>query len=175
MLREELDEESEPEDLDDLQTCRYFAEKELEQRGLADFDKARHIDTWEESTLRAYAKTGEIVLLPRVHSSINDLLGKPLLVFATVADSKERLTMSDDEKMASWFAVGATVIGEGKSSTELRPVVVVMTAIGHDLPPVQSIGFAVHDLHSTLESGVTQIRRENASGMKAKPVGIFVA
>ena len=39
VLREELDEESEPEDLDDLQTCRYFAEKELEQRGLAAFDK----------------------------------------------------------------------------------------------------------------------------------------
>ena len=175
VLREELDEESEPDDLDDLQTCRYFAEKELEQRGLADFDKVRHIDTWEESTLRAYAKTGEISLLPTVHSSISDLSGKPLLVFATVADSKERLTMSDDEKMASWFAVGATVIGEAKSSTELRPAVMVMTAVGPNLPPVQSIEFAVQDLHSTLQSGVTQMRKENASGMKAKPVGIFVA
>ena len=110
MLREELDEESEPEDLDDLQTCRYFAEKELDQRGLADFDKVRHIGTWEESTLRAYAKTGEVSLLPAVHSSISDLSGKPLVAFATVADSTERLTMSDDENMASWFAVGATVI-----------------------------------------------------------------
>ena len=33
----------------------------------------------------------------------------------------------------------------------------------------------LQDLHSTLESGVTQMRKENASGMKAKPVGIFVA
>ena len=79
VLQEELDEESEPEDMEDIQTCRYFAEKELEQRGLSNFDKVRHIDTWEESTLRAYAKTCEVSLLPRVHSSISDLSGKPLL------------------------------------------------------------------------------------------------
>ena len=96
-------------------------------------------------------------------------------MYATVVDSKERLAMSDDEKMASWFAVGATVIGEGKSSTEARPVVLVMTAIWLDLPPVQSIEFAVQDLQSTLESAVIQMRKENCSGMVAKPVGLFVA
>ena len=174
-LREELDEESESEDMEDMQTCRYFAEKEVEQCGLSEFSKVRHIDTWDDSVLRAYAKTGEMSLLPTVHSSISDLSGKPLLVYATVVDSKERLTMRDDKRMASWFAVGAKVIGEGRSSTEMRPVVLVMTAIGVDLSLVQSIEFAVQDLHSTLESAVIQMRKENSSGMEVKPVGLFVA
>ena len=83
--------------------------------------------------------------------------------------------MNDDEKMAAWFAVGATVIGEVRSSTEARPVVLVMTAVGIDLPPVQSIEFAVSDLHSTLESAVIHMRKEDCSGMVSNPVGIFVA
>lgn len=122
VLREGLDEESEPEDMEEMQTCQYFAENELEQRGLSNFSKARHIDAWDDSVLRAYAKTR---MLPTVHSSISDLSGKPLLVYTTVVDSKERLTMRDDERMASWFAVGAKVIGEGRSSTE-------MSCAGHD-------------------------------------------
>ena len=87
----------------------------------------RHIDTWDDAVLQEYARSGEVTCLPRVRGSVRDLAGKPLLVYETVTDGKERLPMTDDEQMNSWFAVGAIVIGESGSSNQREPVVMVMT------------------------------------------------
>ena len=51
-MREELDEESEPECLDDLAICREVSEKELELRGLTNYVVVRNIATWPEDVGR---------------------------------------------------------------------------------------------------------------------------
>ena len=150
---EEGDEESDPDDLSDLDTCRQIAERELQQQGLLDYNVVRHIDTWDDAVLREYARSGEVAGLPRVHGAVHDLAGKPLLVYETVTDMKERLTMTDDEQMNSWFAVGAAVIGEAGSSTQKDPAVIVMTDTGEGLPPAQAVSFRISDLHATLQDG----------------------
>ena len=119
-----------------------------------DYNVVRHIDTWDDAVLREYARSGEVAGLPRVHGSVHDLAGKPLLVYETVTDMKERLTMTDDEQMNSWFAVGAAVIGESGSSNQKEPAVIVMTETGEGLPPAQAVSFQISDLHATLQDGV---------------------
>ena len=56
----EADEDSEPDDLDDSASCRQVAEKDLLQRGLSDFDRVRHIDTWPEDIVTEFAEIGDV-------------------------------------------------------------------------------------------------------------------
>ena len=161
--------------MSDLDSCRQIAERELQQQGLLDYNVVQHIDTWDDAVLQEYARSGEVAGLPRVHSSVRDLAGKPLLVYETVTDEKERLTMTDDEQTNSWFAVGAIVIGESGSSNQKEPAVIVMTNTGEGLPPAQAVSFQVSDLHATLQDGVVSMRRENKSKVDAKRVAVLVA
>ena len=102
---EEADEDSEPEDLDDSVSCRQVAEKDLLQRGLSNFDRVRHIDTWPEDIVVEFAETGDVAILPPVDEVIRQLAGKPVLLYEMVAVHKERVTMSVSDRLESWFAL----------------------------------------------------------------------
>ena len=79
--QEELDEESEPECLDDLATCREISEKELELRGLINYDQVRNIATWHADVLKDFARFGDVRRLPTVSEDIRRLAGQPVLVY----------------------------------------------------------------------------------------------
>ena len=108
---EKADDHSEPEDLDDSASCRQVAEKDLLQRGLSDFDRVRHIDTWPEDIVTEFAETGDVAILPLVDEVIRQLAGKPVLLYEMVAVLKERVTMSASDRLESWFALGANICG----------------------------------------------------------------
>ena len=109
---EEADEDSEPEDLGDSASCRQVAEKDLLQRGLSNFDRVRHIDTWPADIVTEFAETGDVAILPLVDEVIRQLAGKPVLLYEMVAVHKERVPMSVSDRLESWFALGAKVVGE---------------------------------------------------------------
>ena len=77
--QEEVHDESEPEDLDNMETCKQVAEKDLAQRGLQDYCVVRHIDTWSSETLSNFAKSGNVAILHQVGEAVKELAGKPVL------------------------------------------------------------------------------------------------
>ena len=119
-MQDELDEESEPECLDDLATCKEISEKELELRGLINYDVVRNIATWSEDVLKDFAKYGDVHRLPKVSEDLRRLVGQPVLVYEMTIDAKERMTMQVAEQMDAWFAVGGVVVGEANNSGRER-------------------------------------------------------
>ena len=116
---EEVHDESEPEDLDNMETCKQVAEKDLAQRGLQDYCVVRHIDTWSSDTLRKFAQFGNVAILPQVCDAIRELAGKPVLVYEMAADKKETVTMSEQDLVRSLVRSGCN--SGRRSSRQLSP------------------------------------------------------
>ena len=175
---EEADEDSEPEDLDDSASCRQVAEKDLLQRGLSNFDRVRHIDTWPEDIVTEFAETGDVAILPPVDETIRQLAGKPVLLYEMVASHKERVTMSVSDRLDSWFALGAKVVGEASESTLKVPKVVVHTISGPSLPKREQFTVAVRDLHKTMRTVLETLQEADADLLTAAtipPVSLLVS
>ena len=149
---------SEPEDLDNMETCKQVAEKDLAERGLHDYSVVRHIDTWSSDTLRRFAQFGNVAILPQVCEVIKELAGKPVLVYEMAADKKETVTMSEQDLLEAWFALDATVIGEAADSSLLKPAVMVQTAAGTGQPKSMAISMPVTSLFRSLEAAVQQMK-----------------
>ena len=177
----DLNDESEPDDLDNMETCRQVAEKDLAQRGLQDYCVVRHIDTmsWSSETLSHFAKSGNVAILPQVCEAVRELAGKPVLVYEMAADKKETVTMSEQDLVEAWFALDATVIGEAADSSLNKPAVMVQTATGAGQPKSMAISMPVISLFRSLEAAVKQMKcmelgRSNGRH-SVMPVGVLVA
>ena len=138
--------------MDDSASCRQVAEKGLLQRGLSNFDRVRHIDTWPEDIVVEFAETGDVAILPLEDEVIRQLAGNSVLLYEMVAVHKERVTMSVSDRLESWFALGAKVVGEASESTLRVPKVVIHTISGPSLPKREQFTVAVRDLHKTMRT-----------------------
>ena len=174
-MQEELDEESEPECLDDLATCREVSEKELELRGLINYDVVRNIATWPEEVLKDFAKYGDVHRLPKVSEDIRRLVGQPVLVYEMTIDAKERMTVHVAEQMDAWFSVGGVIVGEANNSNPERETVIVQTISGQGLPPAVAYSVSISDLLSSIELGVQEMKGFINGARVKKTVCILVA
>ena len=97
-------------------------------------------------------------------------------VLGAVAVHKERVTMSVPDRLESWFALGAKVVGEASESTLKVPKVVIHTISGPSLPKREQFTVAVRDLHKTMRTVLEALQEadaELATAVTVPPVSLL--